>query len=61
MASDAEPVETIHVKTETVGCDGSGPLGHPLVYLNLGPKGEIDCPYCGRRFVLDRDAAASGH
>ncbi|MGD9538329.1 MAG: zinc-finger domain-containing protein [Alphaproteobacteria bacterium] len=58
-----EPPEVIEVETATVGCDGGGGvLGHPLVYLNLGPKGAIDCPYCGRRFVLKAGAeAASGH
>ena len=52
-----EPRETIVVEETTVGCDG-GPLGHPLVYLKLGETGEIDCPYCGRRFVLKAEADA---
>ncbi len=58
-----EPVETIHVDDGKVACDGGGgPLGHPRVYLNMGGKAEIDCPYCGRRFVLKQGAkAASGH
>jgi uncharacterized Zn-finger protein len=58
-----EPVKTLHVDTEVVGCDGGGgALGHPLVYLNIGKEGRIDCPYCGRRFILDRAvSAASGH
>ncbi|WP_119460914.1 zinc-finger domain-containing protein [Rhodospirillaceae bacterium SYSU D60014] len=58
-----EPVETLHVDTEVVGCDGGGgALGHPLVYLNIGKERRIDCPYCGRRFILDRPASvASGH
>lgn len=39
-------------KTE-VACDGGkGALGHPKVYLSLGKDGFVDCPYCGRRFVL---------
>ncbi|MFT5538888.1 MAG: putative Zn-finger protein [Alphaproteobacteria bacterium] len=50
--------ETITVNQNTVACDG-GTLGHPTVYLNLAPKGEIDCPYCGRHFVL-ADGAPSG-
>lgn len=58
-----QPPETIEVETTTVGCDGNGgPLGHPMVYLNLEGKGEIDCPYCGRRYVLKAGkAAAAGH
>ncbi len=57
-----EPTETITVQTTTVGCDGNGPLGHPLVYLKIDAKGEIVCPYCSRRFILEKDAApAPGH
>lgn len=56
-----DPIETITVDTPTVACDG-GTLGHPRVYLNLGEKGEIDCPYCGRHYVLAEGARAdSGH
>jgi len=63
MNKSAEPLETIAVTTATVACDGGGgPLGHPKVFLNLGAEREIDCPYCGRRFVLERGAsAAAGH
>jgi len=56
----SEPPETIVVEagTETVGCDGGGgALGHPMVYYTFGTKKQIDCGYCGRRFVLpDGDA-----
>ena len=56
-----EPPETITVKTPTVGCDGGGgPLGHPKVYLTLDGSGKIDCPYCGRRYQLDPEVAATG-
>ena len=54
-----EPSEVIHVDKEVVECDGGGTLGHPLVYLNLGDDGRIDCPYCGRRFVLSAKATPS--
>jgi len=55
-----EPTEIITVDTTTVGCDGGGgPLGHPLVYLNMGKHGQVDCPYCSRRFVLKAGAHAS--
>lgn len=52
-----QPVETIHVETVTVGCDGGGgPLGHPMVYLSLEKRGQVDCPYCGRRYVAEKPA-----
>jgi uncharacterized Zn-finger protein len=48
-----EPVEILYVDETVIGCDGGeGPLGHPRVFLNLGDEGEVDCPYCGRRFML---------
>jgi uncharacterized Zn-finger protein len=57
-----EPPETIEVETAVVRCDGNGGgLGHPAVYLNLEGRREIDCPYCGRRFVLKAGAAVTAH
>lgn len=54
-----EPTEIIDVDKEVVACDGGeGALGHPRVFLNMKGEGQIDCPYCGRRFVLKADAAA---
>ena len=55
-----EPPETKDVDTPEVACDGGGGvLGHPRVFLNMGEKREIDCPYCGRRFVLKEGAKAN--
>jgi uncharacterized Zn-finger protein len=49
----AEPLETIDVEDKVVACDGGdGPLGHPRVFLNMGDKNAINCPYCGRHYVL---------
>lgn len=58
-----EPTEIFTVDTTIVGCDGGGgPLGHPLVYLNMEKNRQVDCPYCSRRFVLKEGArAAAGH
>jgi uncharacterized Zn-finger protein len=51
--------ETITIDTLTVACEGSGgSLGHPRVYLSLEGKGEAECPYCDRRYVLRAGAAA---
>jgi uncharacterized Zn-finger protein len=47
------PTEVLYTETDVVGCDGGGgSLGHPMVYLTLEKEGRIDCPYCGRRYVL---------
>jgi uncharacterized Zn-finger protein len=58
-----EPFEIISVETTTVACDGGGgALGHPRVYLTLGKEGEIECPYCSRRYVLKEGArTAAAH
>jgi uncharacterized Zn-finger protein len=58
----AQAVEIIEVETDRVGCDGGGgALGHPKVYLNLGKDGQIDCPYCGRHYVLKAGAKGGEH
>ena len=31
---------------------GATLIGHPRVWLHLDSEGRVDCPYCGRRFVL---------
>jgi len=58
-----KPEETIYVTTETIGCDGGGgPLGHPMVYLQLDNEGETTCPYCSRHYVFEKGASlAAGH
>ena len=53
-----EPPEIVEARTKVVNCDG-GTLGHPAVYLNMGDREVVDCPYCGRRFVLAEGAKVS--
>ena len=54
------PFETIYIDEMAAVCNGGeGPLGHPRVYLNLGPSGKIECPYCSRLYV-NRAASAAG-
>lgn len=56
-----EPTEIIEVKKLEVACDGGDdPLGHPRVFLHIGEDGAIDCPYCGRRYILKAGAKAAG-
>lgn len=58
MSDQLEPPEIIEVDSEVVDCDGGGALGHPRVWLNMEGRGQVDCPYCDRRFVLKAGAAA---
>ena len=52
-----KPVETVKVTNKKVSCDGGeGSLGHPKVYLEIGSKGQIECPYCGKTFILNKVA-----
>ncbi|MEM7191182.1 MAG: zinc-finger domain-containing protein [Pseudomonadota bacterium] len=53
--SDAPETEIVH-KTR-IDCDGGGgALGHPRVWLSIGPDGWVECPYCDKRFVLAEGA-----
>jgi uncharacterized Zn-finger protein len=46
------PFETVETDEAVVACNGSGgALGHPRVFLNLAPAGEVECPYCSRVFI----------
>ncbi|KAL1491427.1 hypothetical protein ABEB36_012027 [Hypothenemus hampei] len=41
-------------KERVVWCDGgSGPTGHPRVYINLDQPGNHACGYCGLRFYKE--------
>lgn len=58
--------EVISVKSRQIRCDGgasdgNASAGHPMIYLNMGDKNFIDCPYCGRRFELDDMAEPEDH
>ncbi len=56
-----QPPEIREVDRPKVACDGDdGPLGHPRVFLNMEDKGEIDCPYCGRHFILRKGVKTGG-
>ena len=43
-------------ESNSVSCQGrEAPYDHPLVYLEIkGEVGKIDCPYCGKEFVLKK-------
>lgn len=49
---ESQAPETVEVEASKAVCDGGGgPLGHPKVYLEIGEKPFVECPYCGRRFA----------
>jgi uncharacterized Zn-finger protein len=57
--------EIIEVEERQFPCDGGArkhgwALGHPLVFLTVGPGGTVDCPYCDRHFIL-KGSARGGH
>ncbi|MDP7605164.1 MAG: zinc-finger domain-containing protein [Alphaproteobacteria bacterium] len=53
--------ENVEVEEAKVSCDGGpGALGHPRVYLTLN-GGAVDCPYCGRHYVLKEGAKLAAH
>ena len=55
-----QPFETIYVETQIVACNGGGgAAGHPRVYLNLGPRHSVECPYCSRLYI--HETARDGH
>ena len=57
MVQDAPEVET--VKTSRIACDG-GAGGHPRVWLQIPQDNNwVECPYCDKRFVLRKSAAAA--
>ena len=52
------------VTTWKVACDGddAGGLGHPRVWLAIPQdSGWVECGYCDKRFVIDRDHAHDDH
>ena len=51
-----EPLEIENTKEKSVACCGKdAPYDHPKVYLEINPRTkDIDCPYCGKRFVLSQ-------
>jgi len=54
----ADPPEVVLVDSTRVFCEGEGgALGHPLVWMEMGDSGFVECGYCDRRFVLRGGAA----
>lgn len=48
-----EALQIIKTNSKKVSCEGNNTnkaLGHPRIFLNMGEKDHIDCPYCSRRY-----------
>ena len=64
-ALDARPAPATQVVTTwKVACSGDEALGlgHPRVWLAISPAtGFVECGYCDKRFVIDRDHAHGDH
>jgi uncharacterized Zn-finger protein len=44
--------EKISVTERSVSCSGGGSTGHPKVYLEIGSDNNVECPYCGKKFIF---------
>lgn len=48
--------EVLHVTSKKISCDGgAGSMGHPKVYLNMGDKDYVSCPYCSKIFTISEN------
>ncbi|OFW80275.1 MAG: hypothetical protein A2887_06055 [Alphaproteobacteria bacterium RIFCSPLOWO2_01_FULL_40_26] len=64
MKSQNSPVEVLHVISKKISCDGGKESGkgiskHPLVYLNMGEKDFVICPYCSKYFTIRNQSSSS--
>ena len=54
--------ETVHHWKVACAGDETRGLGHPKVWLQISPEtGYVDCGYCDKRFVIDRDHIIDDH
>ena len=64
-AAEPLPEHATQVVTSwRVSCAGDKAmgLGHPLVWMAISPaSGFVECGYCDKRFVIDRDHAGGDH
>ena len=52
----SQPLETLLIDTPKIACTGDTDIPHPRVFLTVNIKGFVNCPYCGKHFVLKTDA-----
>ncbi|NNU15851.1 zinc-finger domain-containing protein [Parvularcula sp. ZS-1/3] len=55
---DRDALEVVFTDHRRVACMGSGgALGHPKTFYTIGDKGYVECGYCDRVFVYDKERA----
>ena len=48
-------IKIVEITSNKAACDGEiASSSHPLVYLNIGEKGEVICPYCSTKFIVKK-------
>lgn len=63
-AQDAMAPVAVQAKDLPVFCPNKAmPLwsSHPRVFLDIAPTGEVMCPYCGTRYVLEGGPLPGAH
>jgi len=46
--------DVLYVNSKKISCDGgASDSKHPLIYLNMGDKDFVVCPYCSKNFSLN--------
>lgn len=53
-----EQIQLIHLQDLPLSCPSDHMQlwqGHPKVYLPIEQAGQIKCPYCGTRYILQYD------
>lgn len=56
--ASAEKVYLIHTEDLPLSCPTNDMIlwnAHPKIYLPIEKSGQEVCPYCGTRFILQRD------
>lgn len=54
--TNSRVTEVLHVTSKKVFCDGGKlDMGHPRVYLNMGDKDYVTCPYCSKIFTTNQN------
>lgn len=61
MTAATQTSEITEIDQAKIACDGGSTAGHPRVFLTVGKNGSVDCPYCGKRFVLKDGARPAAH